>query len=284
MALRFHMICMSMAVIAMAVIAMTAIASGPAKADWLGEQITSLSRTIRNSPQLLNSPASALPDVTISRKSVRRLAGKSVNATRQINAMISGGFSRSTKLATTGIHGVQSLVSSFQSRRPRLSLNLGYSAVGPAAALAAAIRAARKQHYPKSRPLPAHVIAILSKTMPLAALKRARYTQGDLSISLPNVVNNAQRMFAAHDHAVVVDDVIVFSKIPGATTMDELQWWAHEAHHVYQFKVWGIDKFAANYINNRQRIERRAQQVAARAVAHYRTTLRQRATMNIARR
>jgi hypothetical protein len=141
-------------------------------------------------------------------------------------------------------------------------------AVAPA--LAAAIRNARNLHYPNSRPLPSRIIAVLSKTTPMSALKRARYVQSGMAVSLPNLVNGAQKLFAGNDHAVVVDDVIVFSTMPGATTAADIEWWAHEVHHVYQYQVWGVDKFAAIYVKNNARIEKRAHEVAARAAAAYR--------------
>ncbi|MGE3247927.1 MAG: hypothetical protein AB7J19_16500, partial [Beijerinckiaceae bacterium] len=136
-----------------------------------------------------------------------------------------------------------------------------------AVALAAAIRDARARHYPGSRPLPPRVIAALSGTIPATTLKRARYVVRDPRASLPTLVNGAQKYFAGNDHAVVADDVIVFSTLPSMDTPKGIEWWAHEVHHVHQYGVWGIDRFARTYVRDNGKIERRADAVAKRAVA-----------------
>lgn len=137
------------------------------------------------------------------------------------------------------------------------------------APLAAAIRDARKKHYRFAKPLPRRVVSALSGVIPAATLKRARYVRGDLRISLPNVINGVQRFLGNSEHAVVVNDVIVFSIVPETDTPEGIEWWAHEVHHVYQYKVWGVDKFAAKYLKNSRYIERRATTIAKRARTRY---------------
>ncbi len=252
-----------------AVVAAILLHCASATADWRGDALT-----------FAAGPVKALPEAL---KTIGQLRTKSARAARQFQVLVGRRFGQSARLAESSLDSVSGIVSALKLHGRRLPRSLNYESA-TAVALAAAIRAARNRHYPNSRPLPAHLIAILSRTIPMKALKRARYAHGDLRITLPNVVNSAQRMFATGNHAMVVDDVIVFAQIPGATTPAEIRWWAHEVHHVYQYMVWGVDKFAFNYVANRQRIERRARTVAAQAGKRYRALLRRRARLNVPRR
>ncbi len=252
--------------------------SPAAQADWLGERLKAVTRVITSTPQS-RTPAKVRPHRVARRGSHRRDAtGLNIGNITQAATAVRSNIGQSLTYAASGVEGVENFVASIGAGASKIPKGIGSGVANPAkagsVALAAAIRNARNLHYANSRPLPDRVIAVLSPTIPMTTLKRARYVKGGLYISLPNLVNDAQKMFAGHDHAVVVDDVIVFSSMPGAATAADIEWWAHEVHHVYQYQVWGVDKFAENYLSNPARVEQRANQVAARAVARFRTTAR----------
>jgi len=111
------------------------------------------------------------------------------------------------------------------------------------APLAAAIRTAKAQYEPEAKPIPESVRARVKPYYPAKVLDKARYTVGDLRITLPEIINTGNRVFLQGDHAVCVDNVIVFSTDPG----DDIAWWAHELEHVAQYDDLGIDTFAYKY-------------------------------------
>lgn len=253
-------------------------ASPAAQADWLGERLQAVTKAIAPDPQT-QAPAKAQPHRTARRAAHGQAgAGLNIGNITQAATVVRSNIEQSLTYAASGVEGVENFVASIGSGASKIPKSIGSGVANPAragsAALAVAIRNARNLHYANSRPLPDRIIAVLSPTIPMAALKRARYVKGDLHISLPNLVNGAQKMFAGNDHAVVVDDVIVFSTMPGAATAADIEWWAHEVHHVYQYQVWGVDKFAENYLKNPARVEQRAHHVAARAVARFRKIAR----------
>lgn len=137
--------------------------------------------------------------------------------------------------------------------------------------LAAAIRQARDAHVGDSQPLPDAVREALSDYYPAAVLDRARYTQGDLQITLPTLTNAFQRNFMGNEHAVTVDDVIVFSDVPSDDPSDfhALHWWAHEIGHVAQYMYMGVDSFALEYMRNYRGIENDADNRATVAVNQF---------------
>ena len=245
-----------------------------ASADWLTKRLHDAAQIVASVPELLTpAPPKARHAPRKSRRKARppHRGNDNINVgdLSQVTTIVRSNIGQTLSYAATGVEGAAGFVATIGSGASRIPGIIGSNVPAPsvAAALAAAIRSARAVHYPQSRPLPRRIIAILSKTMPMAALKRARYTEGDLNITLPNLVNGAQKYFAGNDHAVVVDDVIVFTQAPGTQSPNDIKWWAHEIHHVYQYKVWGVDRFAAKYVNNSGRIEKRAEQVANRAVA-----------------
>lgn len=125
--------------------------------------------------------------------------------------------------------------------------------------LAAAVRDARAQFDSQATPLPSELVELLAPVIPRVLLHRARYAQGDLKIALPNIINRGQVMFGdASGHAVTIDDIIVFSKVPGFDSEDDIVWWAHEIHHVHQYSTWGVDQFAFNYLKHSGRVEAEA--------------------------
>jgi len=120
--------------------------------------------------------------------------------------------------------------------------------------LAAAIRDARSKHIAASKPIPMKLRKLLEFMFPPHVLDRTRYTVGDLRISLPTLINQSSA-FMGSGTAVVVDDVIVFPTEPDLDDLNDLEWWAHEIHHVAQYASWGVDLFAYRYAKNHYRVE-----------------------------
>ena len=128
--------------------------------------------------------------------------------------------------------------------------------------LAAAIRAAEEQYLPASQPIPPAVQTRLATFIPKEVLANSRWVVGELSISIPDLVNLAVKKFQGADNAVTVNTVTVFSTDPG----DNYHWWAHELwHHVQYNASGGIDGFAKRYVTSCHAIEREAEQHAQEA-------------------
>lgn len=115
--------------------------------------------------------------------------------------------------------------------------------------LATAIRAARDQHYPTAKPLPQYIKNRFKGFYPKKVLDTARYTVGQIELTLANALNEGTKLRTGRANANVMGDVIIFGKQPATNNDDDLFWWAHELHHVQQYSEWGIDKFAYIYLN-----------------------------------
>jgi hypothetical protein len=50
--------------------------------------------------------------------------------------------------------------------------------------------------------------------------------------------------------AVCLVDLIVFQKVPGTATDQDLHYWCHELHHAQQYAGWGVAEFAARYVKH----------------------------------
>ena len=136
-----------------------------------------------------------------------------------------------------------------------------------AAPLAAAIRAAHAVHAPNARPLPDDVRAGLSVFFRPETLQRAKYAVGTIQITLPNLLGQGNRLMG-DGFAVVVDDIIVFNqRAPGFDEPNAMHWWAHEVTHVAQYRDFGIERFAWEYLRDMGRnIEGEADQQGAAVV------------------
>lgn len=132
-----------------------------------------------------------------------------------------------------------------------------------AAPLAAGLRAAEKQFEPNAKPIPSDVKELLEAFFSPDVLNAARWVVGSVSISVPDVTNNFQRVvFQRDDYAVTVGHVTVFSHDPGSS----YHWWAHELQHQVQYREWGIDSFAYKYVTSCHEVEQGAEDQAQRAV------------------
>ena len=123
--------------------------------------------------------------------------------------------------------------------------------------LAAAIRAAEKQFESTAQPLPPEVKAMFASQYPADVLNAARWTVGSISISVPDVTNQFQKI-EGMDNAVTVGHVTVFVRDPGQM----YHWWAHELQHQVQYHDWGIDSFAYKYVTSCHDVESSAEDKA----------------------
>lgn len=137
--------------------------------------------------------------------------------------------------------------------------------------LAKSITEAQRAHSASAQPLPAELKRLLADFFPKAVLDRARVSEGSVAGTLPTLLNRGAAMLGYHDHAVTVDNIIVFSKTPGFETEAELHWWAHELQHVTQYTDWGVSGFAANYLRLPRTVEADAEQTATRVADHLRS-------------
>ena len=138
--------------------------------------------------------------------------------------------------------------------------------------LAAAIRDARSKYAPQAKSFPAEVITLLGQVIPRDILERARYTVGDVKIALPSAIIGTNAFLGAvtgnrekfsTQIAVALDDIIVFPRQLNFEDIDDLKWVAHEVFHVRQYRDWGIDQFAFNYLKNRNAVEDQAEAAAS---------------------
>jgi hypothetical protein len=191
----------------------------------------------------LGSAGQALGGALNTTADIRRSAGSAL-AGDIGEQVVEGGNLPLRLLAATGITATQYSQMLLEGKDPKMLL---------AAPLAAALRAAHAQHAPDAKPLPLEVQEKLRDYFAPGIVERARYTVGQVEISLPNALNRLNQMFGS-EHAVVVDDLIIFSREPMLDALDsdpdELFWVAHEVHHVEQYETWGgIGGFAYVYTN-----------------------------------
>jgi len=117
------------------------------------------------------------------------------------------------------------------------------------APLAGALRAARDRYDGTAQPLPKDVQEGLKDVFSPEILSRARWAVGNVEITLPVFIFQKEKIFMGDHYAVVVDDIIVFKSNP-PTFNDDPCLWAHEMTHVEQYKRWGVEIFAYNYLKD----------------------------------
>jgi hypothetical protein len=100
-------------------------------------------------------------------------------------------------------------------------------------------------------PIPGPIRAALAGHVPEAILDRVRWRVGASDFSLPQ---NVLRF--GHVPATTLDYVIVFAERRAA--LEDPKLWAHELKHVMQFAEWGIDGFAARYVEDYEAVEQEA--------------------------
>lgn len=133
----------------------------------------------------------------------------------------------------------------------------GVDAVEPAgrelleAALAGWVEHARDDARRRgTAPVPPALRAELAGHVPDEVLDRAGFRIDDTMLSVQ------QALFVLGDTpALTVDDVILFRDTEAAS---DPVLWAHEIHHVVQYRAWGVDGFVTRYLAGRGEIEHAA--------------------------
>jgi hypothetical protein len=128
--------------------------------------------------------------------------------------------------------------------------------------LESALKRSRDAARADSRPIPDEIRNALVPFYPEELLKDVRYSIGDTSPG--GVAGFAIRNGNAA--AVTLIDTVVFSE---EGHVRNLALWAHEIHHVQQYKDWGVAGFATRYAFNWQDVEAEATARAHSFVAWY---------------
>ena len=144
-----------------------------------------------------------------------------------------------------------------------MNMQAQYSANIVSETLAAALQRSRDTLRASSKPIPEEVKKGLIPFYPAEMLDKVRYVIGDVSPS--GVAGFAIRNGNAA--AVTLIDTVVFKD---EKYVSSLALWAHELHHVEQYKDWGLSSFAANYAFGWKEVEAEASARAAAYVAWYR--------------
>jgi hypothetical protein len=138
-----------------------------------------------------------------------------------------------------------------------------YSANVISETFAAALQSSRDAARANSNPIPEAVIKGLIPFYPEELLRNVRYTIGDPSKT--GLAGFAIRNGNAA--AVTLIDTVVFKD---ESFVNSLALWAHEIHHVQQYRDWGLSGFAARYAFGWNDVEAEASARATQFVAWYR--------------
>lgn len=242
----------------------------------IGKVVRSVPKIVRSVPSPLNTQIDIITGKTKPKNIIRNEGQRIQNLSTHVREVdniinnnindlaqsVGGDFGRIIVEASTGIDRYKKEFLLTSTNTAGLILQGQDPLLAVAAPLAAAIRDAHNKYSSHSKPLPRSFKKLYAPFIPNHILNRVRYSVDNLKISLPSIINSGQKMFR-NDHAVVVGNIIVFSKEPDARKPSDIFWVAHEIHHVYQYTRWGIDRFALNYIRNSSRVESEADRAAS---------------------
>lgn len=128
--------------------------------------------------------------------------------------------------------------------------------------LESALKRSRDAARADSKPIPQEIRNALTPFFPSELLESVRYSIGDTSPG--GVAGFAIRNGNAA--AVTLIDTVVFS---AESHVRNIALWAHELHHVEQYKDWGSQGFASRYAFNWQSVEAEASARAQDFIAWY---------------
>ncbi|MGH6753091.1 MAG: eCIS core domain-containing protein, partial [Bradyrhizobium sp.] len=128
--------------------------------------------------------------------------------------------------------------------------------------LAAALRQAKDLNDGRKKPLPPAVRVFMAGTFDAALLDKARYVVDNNFGSISGIINSISEIFS-DNHAVTVDDTVVFAKNPAD---DDVWFWGHELQHVVQYTNLGIEGFAAKYLAHSSDMENEANAMGDKAL------------------
>jgi hypothetical protein len=143
-----------------------------------------------------------------------------------------------------------------------------YSANVISETFAAALQRSRDAVREGSKPIPEAVIKGLTPFYPESLLREVRYNIGDTSQT--GLAGFAIRNGNAA--AVTLIDTIVFKD---ESFVNSLALWAHEMHHIQQYRDWGLSGFAARYAFGWTEVENEASERAKSFVTWYRERMGQ---------
>lgn len=139
-------------------------------------------------------------------------------------------------------------------------------------AVAAMLRDAYRQYHPYAQRLSPELQLLLAGTVPDSVLTYARVVAGNVPSTLPGFLN-AGHQIAGAGHAVTVADIIIFDRMPDTKNWNDVKWLLHELKHVGQYLAMGrsapeaIDRFAYQYVQHHDSIERDAENTARAWIA-----------------
>lgn len=105
-----------------------------------------------------------------------------------------------------------------------------------------------------AKPLPPGLKMILKEVVDVEILKRARFVVDRSPDNIAGLANKLHHGSGGNRHAVTLDDIIVFSGVPGDSIESYLHW-VHELKHVEQYRDWGLLEFAAKYTTDADDVE-----------------------------
>lgn len=158
-------------------------------------------------------------------------------------------------LTSAGAHS-QSAPEAPRSAATNPSATMPVSELSPGAKIVAAtlksgLLRSRNSAQETSRPMPPEILEKLTPFFPRDLLESVRYSVGDVTPS--GLAGFAIRNGNAA--AVTLIDTVVFRH---ADYVSDLTLWAHELHHVEQYRTWGVDGFAARYAFSWTQVEAEA--------------------------
>ncbi len=196
----------------------------------------------------------ALAGAALPANAQTRSNAASANATRIVPPQAS----ETQPVRRTGAYG---MLADFSSSF--VAVQTQYSANVISETFANALQKSRDTVRPESKPIPEAVIKGLTPFYPAELLRDVRYTIGDPSKT--GLAGFAIRNGNAA--AVTLIDTIVFKD---EKFVNSLALWAHEMHHVQQYKDWGLSGFAARYAFGWTDVEAEASARAQEFVTWYR--------------
>ncbi len=145
-----------------------------------------------------------------------------------------------------------------------LSQQVGFGAAFIARTLAASLTRSRDSARDGSLPIPDEIRKKLEPFFPAEMLDTVRYKVGDTTPD--GLAGFAIRNGNAA--AVTLVDTVVFVE---EKYIHSAALWAHELHHVEQYRLWGVEGFAENYAFNWDAVEAEARARADEYVAWIKT-------------
>ncbi len=138
------------------------------------------------------------------------------------------------------------------------------------APLATAVRQAYANYTASAKPIPDKVRFWLQHVYTPDVLANARYAVDKDFGNIAAILNGISEI-SGTNHAVTLNNIIVFSIEPD---QDDVWWWGHEMQHTVQYKLLGIDGFAARYTLHWNDMENEANAMGDKALTEANSVIR----------